>query len=127
MDARNLFLCLTALFASLAAGAQVMPDSTRYSFGRQPVKSSHTSGSPYADTLDTENPAVKVLLFNNGTYRYVRDPKIVADKKVFTEHWDTRSVNPYHDETPLPDRFTLWIVDTLDSYCCPTQTPRPPT
>ena len=122
MDARNLFLCLTALFASLAAGAQVMPDSTRYSFGRQPVKSSHTSGSPYADTLDTENPAVKVLLFNNGTYRYVKDPKIVADKKVFTEHWDTRSVNPYHDETPLPDRFTLWIVDTLDSYCCPNQT-----
>ena len=122
MDARNLFLCLTALFASLAAGAQDMPDSTRYSFGRQPVKSSHTSGSPYADTLDTENPAVKVLLFNNGTYRYVKDPKIVADNKVFTEHWDTRSVNPYHDETPLPDRFTLWIVDTLDSYCCPNQT-----
>ncbi|MBO5562381.1 MAG: peptidoglycan DD-metalloendopeptidase family protein [Bacteroidales bacterium] len=122
MDARNLFLCLTALFASLAAGAQDMPDSTRYSFGRQPVKSSYTSGSPYADTLDTENPAVKVLLFNNGTYRYVKDPKIVADNKVFTEHWDTRSVNPYHDETPLPDRFTLWIVDTLDSYCCPNQT-----
>ena len=31
-------------------------------------------------------------------------------------------MNPYHDEKPLPDRFSLWIVDTLDSYCCPNKT-----
>ena len=45
---------------------------------------------------------------------------MVVQDSVFTECWDTRAVNPYK-ETPeeLPDRFSIWIVDTLDSYTCP--------
>ena len=97
-------------------------DSLRHNFGRMSVSSSHSTSTPYADTLDTENPGVKVVLFNNGTFRYIKDRKVVADSKVFTENWDTRSVNPYHDTKPIPDNFSLWIVDTLDSYCCPNKT-----
>ena len=96
-------------------------DSLRHSFGRQQILSQALKkGTPYADTLDTGNPAVKVVLYNNGTYRYVKDPSTVAKDSVFTEFWDTRNVNPYN-QTPesLPDRFSLWIVDTLDSYTCP--------
>jgi len=96
-------------------------DSLRHSFGRQPVSNMvHRAGTPYADTLDTGNPGVKVVLYNNGTYRYVKDPSVVLADSVFTEYWDTRAVNPYK-EVPenLPDRFSLWIVDTLDSYVCP--------
>ena len=114
-------LFLSACF-SLRAQDDHEADSLRHQFGRMSVSSSRSTATPYADTLDTANPAVKVVLYNNGTYRYVKDPKAIQDDKVFTEHWDTRSVNPYHDEKPLPDRFSLWIVDTLDSYCCPNKT-----
>ncbi len=115
--------CLILVPVCLAqAQDERQADSLRHDFGRKSVTSARSTSTPYADTLDTENPAVKVVLFNNGTFRYVKDPKAVADSKVFTEHWDTRSVNPYHDEKPLPDRFSLWIVDTLDSYCCPNKT-----
>lgn len=98
-------------------------DSLRYAFGRQSVQSSRGTATPYADTLDTGNPGVKVVLYNNGTYRFVRDPKKLEDSKVFTEYWDEHSTNPYRT-TPdsIPDRFALWIVDTLDAYCCPNQT-----
>ena len=114
-------LFLSASFA-LRAQDDHEADSLRHQYGRMSVSSSRSTSTPYADTLDTANPAVKVVLYNNGTFRYVKDPKAVQDDKVFTEHWDTRSVNPYHDEKPLPDRFSLWIVDTLDSYCCPNKT-----
>ena len=110
---------LISLGLSLRAQEHREADSLRYDFGRMSVGSSRSTATPYADTLETENPAVKVVLFNNGTYRYIKDPKALADSKVFTESWDTRSVNPYHDDKPLPDRFSLWIVDTLDAYCCP--------
>ena len=98
-------------------------DSLRYAYGRNSVKSTRSTSTPYADTLDTGNPSIKVLLFSNGTYRYIKDPDAVADNKVFTEYWDTRSTNPYREDiSSLPDRFSIWIVDTLDSYCCPNKT-----
>ena len=115
-------LLLLPLSLSLQAQDDHAADSLRHQFGRKSVDSARSTATPYADTLDTGNPAVKVVLYDNGTYRYVKDPKALQDDKVFTEHWDTRSVNPYHDEKPLPDRFSLWIVDTLDSYCCPNKT-----
>lgn len=95
-------------------------DSLRYVFGRQKVENMAQRTTPYADTLDTGNPGVKVVLYNNGTYRYVKDPSLVAVDSVFTQCWDTRAVNPYReDPDSIPDRFSLWIVDTLDSYTCP--------
>ena len=117
-------LFLSASFA-LRAQDDHEADSLRHQYGRMSVSSSRSTSTPYADTLDTANPAVKVVLYNNGTFRYVKDPKAVQDDKVFTEHWDTRSVNPYHDEKPLPDRFSLWIVDTLDSARTPAPGRRP--
>lgn len=100
-------------------------DSLRYQYGRQQIPSSNKVGTPYADTLDTGNPAVKVVLYSNGTYRYVKDPSLLADESVFNEYWDTRTVNPYRDAVPIPDKFSLWVVDSLDSYCCPyTVAPR---
>ena len=96
-------------------------DSLRYSYGRQKVSNMvRKAGTPYADTLDTGNPGVKVVLYNNGTYRFVKYPSVVVRDSVFTEYWDTRAVNPYREEPEnLPDRFSIWIVDTLDSYVCP--------
>ena len=118
------FLCfLLSVSAGLSLTAQENTreaDSLRHAFGRQSMQSSSRRATPYADTLDTGNPAVKVVLYNNGTYRYVKDPGMVASDSTFTECWDTRTVNPYKEEPEaIPDRFSLWIVDSLDSYVCP--------
>ena len=113
---------LAAAFSAFAQDEDRQADSLRYRFGRQTVQSSNKKGTPYADTLDTGNPAVKVVLYNNGTYRYVKDPSMVVEDSVFTAFWDTKTVNPYREEPKdIPDRFSIWVVDSLDSYCCPNQ------
>lgn len=122
---KSLLIPIILLF-SLPLSAQESIDSLRHAFGRQRVETTSFRGSQYADTLDTGNPSVKVVLYDNGTYRFVKDPSAVADSTVFTEFWDTRNVNPYRiSPESLPDRFSIWIVDSLDSYCCPNKvTPR---
>ena len=115
-----LILSLCAGFSLHAQDESREADSLRYVFGRQQVQNLSHKTTPYADTLDTGNPGVKVVLYNNGTYRYVRDLSVVVADSVFTECWDTRAVNPYReDPDSIPDRFSLWVVDTLDSYTCP--------
>ena len=120
---KKILLLLLSVCAGLSLQAQEESreaDSLRHVFGRQQVETLSHRTTPYADTLDTGNPGVKVVLYNNGTYRYVKDPSLVAVDSVFTECWDTRAVNPYReDPDSIPDRFSLWIVDTLDSYTCP--------
>ena len=116
-------LILLSLLAGITLKGQEAgreADSLRHAFGRQQVTNLTKSTTPYADTLDTGNPGVKVVLYNNGTYRYVKDPSMVAVDSVFTECWDTRAVNPYREQPdPIPERFSLWVVDSLDSYACP--------
>lgn len=114
-------LVFFALLSATAAHSQDREaDSLRHVFGRQEIKNNRPKGTPYADTLDTGNPAVKVVLYNNGTYRFVKDPTIVMADSVFTECWDARAVNPYRENPDsIPDRFSIWVVDSLDTYCCP--------
>ena len=50
-----LFLCGAALSAQNREA-----DSLRHAFGRQGLPSTLITGTPYADTLDTGNPDVKV-------------------------------------------------------------------
>ncbi|MBR1569841.1 MAG: peptidoglycan DD-metalloendopeptidase family protein [Bacteroidales bacterium] len=116
-------LTLSTALGLHAQEADREADSLRYAFGRQHVAPTNTISTPYADTLDTGNPGVKVVLYDNGTYRFVRDLSRMAADSVFTEFWDTRNVNPYrNDPEPVPDQFSLWIVDSLGAYCCPNQT-----
>ena len=123
---KRIALCLAAVCACLPVFGQEQDhtaDSLRHVFGRQEVKPNTRMGTKYADTLDTGNPAVKVVLYDNGTYRYVKDPSAVADTTLFTEFWDERAVNPYHQSPdPIPDQFSIWVLDSLDTYCCPYQT-----
>ena len=123
---RKLLLLTLALGIGLPLSAQEEAreaDSLRHAFGREEVKPVTHRSTPFADTLDTGNPAVKVVLYTNGTYRYVRDLSQVQADSVFTECWDTRAVNPYrHEPDNIPASFSIWVVDTLDSYVCPYQT-----
>ena len=123
---RKTVLFALALSVGLPLSAQEETreaDSLRHAFGREEVKPVTHRSTPNADTLDTGNPAVKVVLYTNGTYRYVRDLSQVQADSVFTECWDTKAVNPYRSTPdPVPSQFSIWVVDTLDSYVCPNQT-----
>ena len=112
-------LILALILGSFVSGAQEA-DSLRYVFGRQSVPSSLGRGTPYADTLDTGNPEVKVILYSNGTWVYRKDDRAAAADSAFVDHWKTNITNPFND-VDLPLTVTLWVVDTLDSYCCPHQ------
>lgn len=112
------------ILAALLTVAGANPDSLRTAYGKESVPTPKMPGTTLADTLDTGNPDVKVILYSDHTWRYVRDGKKVSKSKVFTEDWKENVSNPYYGVTleSLPDKVTLWIVDTLDSYCCPNKT-----
>ena len=96
---KSLLISLTLCFFLPLAAQETndhAADSLRHVFGRQQVVPTTLTTSEYADTLDTGNPSVKVVLYDNGTYRFVKDPSAVADSTVFSEFWDTRTVNPYN-------------------------------
>ena len=101
MNRKTFLTTCLALTLTLVLSAQ-QTDSLRHVFGRESVPSTKGTGTPYADTLDTGHPGVKIILYDNHTWRYIRDPKVLADKKVFTENWDTKSTNPYREAETLP-------------------------
>lgn len=114
--AKLMFLLVTA---SLSIALQAQETSaSRQRFGRMSVVTSTRTAILFTDTLDTGKPGVRVVLYGDGTFRYLKDRMADTGSGVFSECWDTLSVNPYSGD-PAPDSFSLWVVDTLDSYCCP--------
>lgn len=73
------------------------------------------------DTLATENPALKVVLFNNNTWRYVLAEDFKNDDKVFEEYWKTDATIAYNDvkTEDLPEALVIQLVDSLGSYHYP--------
>lgn len=88
----------------------------------QPVKSMD-GGASAIDSLDTANPAVKIILFDDNTWQYWKDPEYTAQSELFTEFWNTELADPYTISLDqLPDRVTFWLIDSNGQYCCPRQT-----
>ena len=86
------------------------------------VKSMIDSPSAAIDTLDTEHEHVKVILFGDNTWKYYKTPDFIQASEVFSEKWSETSVNPYGIEhAEMPDRWSIWLVDSLSSYHCPFQ------
>lgn len=90
---------------------------------RKPVKSMIPGEKPPVhDTLDTSDPAVKIILFNDGTWRYERDMQAFADSAVFRSAWKTNELNPYRSKLEdLPYRVTLCLADSASRFCCPNK------
>lgn len=90
---------------------------------RKPVKSMIPGEKPPVhDTLDTSDPAVKIILFNDGTWRYERDMQAFADSAVFRKAWNANELNPYRTKLEdLPYRVTLCLADSASRFCCPRQ------
>ncbi len=88
----------------------------------KPAKSLIPEGKVALDTIDTVDPAVQILLFSDNTWAYRRDPSQAAGNIVFTENWTDEYPDPYRTTLEgLPDRVTIWVVDSLSDYHCPNQ------
>lgn len=91
-------------------------------YARQPVRSMKIATSHVVDTMDTLNEDVKVVLYADNSWQYIRIPGFVRDQRVFDEHWETTTPNPYQKQmSDLPLAWAIWLVDSLDHYHCPYQ------
>ena len=52
------------------------------------------------DTLSTESSALKVLLFNDGTWRYIQPITPERDSTVYSRYWDNDNISPYRSVKP---------------------------
>ena len=73
------------------------------------------------DTLPTENPDLKVVLFNDNTWRYVALRPAEQDSTVYNKCWDTKEISAYNDValSSLPTSVRLRLVDSLKGYRYP--------
>ena len=126
----GIFILLQVLF--LTAGWLQARDVTRIDTVRnhlliprpalEPLKSLIKSPSDPIDTLDTANEYIKVVLFADNTWQYVKLPGYESEKDVFENNWDTTVSNPYKlEQANLPYSWSIWLVDSLDQYKCPFQ------
>lgn len=119
MKFKYLILWLAAFTAATSSFAQ---DIMIPHLSRESVKSLRGVPGNVLDTIDTQTPGVQIILFENNTWKYYRDPSVAVKSDVFKEHWDTDAVDPYREDlSSLPDKISIWVVDTLNQYKCPRQ------
>lgn len=73
------------------------------------------------DTLATENPSLSVLLFNDGTWRYIQPITPERDSTVYSRYWDNDNISPYRTVKidSLPQSVAINLVDSLKHYRFP--------
>ncbi len=74
------------------------------------------------DTLPTGSDRVKIILYNDNSWRYERDRAMAKDQEIYTRYWDTVKVQPYRDEVTLsrfPEAMAIDLVDSLSGYHYP--------
>ena len=73
------------------------------------------------DTLPSANEAVSIVLYNDNTWRYVRNKEQVKDSEIYTRFWDTTAVLPYREIalSSFPSSIVIDLVDSLQAYHYP--------
>jgi murein DD-endopeptidase MepM/ murein hydrolase activator NlpD len=73
------------------------------------------------DTIPSSSEGLSIVLYNDNTWRYVRNRSIdVLDETIYTQNWDTSKIHVYNTELKdLPMSMIIDLVDTLKSYHCP--------
>lgn len=126
-------LVLTLLLSGLISGTDVvsMTDTTKTidltetvivnaEYANQPVGSVETSDVSVVDTLDTADEYVKILLYGDKTWRYIKKDGFKQKPEIFKMHWETTTVNPYNKtEDKLPEAWAIWLVDSLNQFHVP--------
>ena len=75
------------------------------------------------DTIPSSNAGLNIVLYNDNTWRYIRNRDISAlDETVFTKNWSNTDLNPYDVDTKdLPISIVIDLVDSLKSYHYPSK------
>ena len=69
------------------------------------------------DTIPSTSEGLSIVLYNDNTWRYVRNRDIdVLDETIYTQNWDTSKIHAYNVELKdLPMSMVIDLVDTLKS------------
>ena len=72
------------------------------------------------DTIPSSSEGLNIVLYNDNTWRYVRNRDIdVLDETIYTQNWTTK-IQPYNVELKdLPISMVIDLVDSLKSYHYP--------
>lgn len=75
------------------------------------------------DTIETNDPETKVIIFSNNTWEFFR-PEISArlsNHEAYKHNWDTVKIFAYRniELTDLPQLVELKLVDSLAEFCSP--------
>jgi len=72
------------------------------------------------DTVATTDPKIQLVLYPNGTWKYVKDADVVSNSEVYKEYWATDNIWPYNvPVTELPYAITLVLSDDASGFCFP--------
>lgn len=89
----------------------------------KPIQSMVPGHSDAIDTLDTSDPLIKLVLYSDNTWKYIKDGERMMNDELFTKNWNNTLMDPFGVEySSLPDRVTMWLVDENSDFCCPYQT-----
>ena len=77
-------------------------------------------GAP-VDTLDIGDGYLQIILFDDYSWRYVKNSSKMAEAAVFKDNWSETSINPYIDIalSELPYRSSICLVDSMSIFVCP--------
>lgn len=117
---KKLILTLATLSLALSGFAsEPLKDSTAVKLTVEAIKP--LSSPIVVDTLATENSALSVVLFNDGTWRYVQSGNIERDSLVFGRYWDSDNISAYraYPKDSIPRSVAINLVDTLKNYRYP--------
>lgn len=72
------------------------------------------------DTLDFDDSGLQIVLYSDNTWKYYKGPGYILDNSVFDEKWTSNYPDSYRIPLDsIPERTTIWVVDTLSDYRCP--------
>jgi murein DD-endopeptidase MepM/ murein hydrolase activator NlpD len=73
------------------------------------------------DTLPTTSDELKIILFNDNTWRYVRTKPAEKDESIFKEYWNTSVTHVYYGVTTdkLPESIPIQLIDSITGHHYP--------
>ena len=88
----------------------------------QPVRTMIPHEGDPVDTLATELDYIKVILYNDNTWKYIKDDNYLNSEEVFSKYWDHINTNPYKIPIDsLEATSAIWLIDEMSDFCCPYQ------
>lgn len=129
---KTLTLCLMLLVAGIASAQNTTNNKTNKDslpadaviVKRVPLASGEAFDVKdvlVVDTIPSTSEGLSIVLYNDNTWRYVRNRDIdVLDETIYTQNWDTSKIHAYNVELKdLPMSMVIDLVDTLKSYHYP--------